>query len=133
MTSLLAILLEKHQEYLLERDMMGRLKPPSQLLDLQGHHACAICTNVVSIDTGDSPVTCSICKETCHRYCTGVSFNSITDDTPYVCVLYFKVTTIKQISEMKNHIETLTSEIAELRKDRAPSLAGSWLNWREAY
>ena len=87
---------------------------------------CAICTNVVSTDAGDSPVTCSICKETCHRYCAGVSlteYNSITDDTPYVCVFCFKVTTVKQISEMKNRIETLTSEIAELRKDRAPSPA----------
>lgn len=87
---------------------------------------CAICTNVVSTDAGDSPVTCSICKETCHRYCAGVSlteYNSITDDTPYVCVFCFKVTTVNQISEMKNRIETLTSEIAELRKDRAPSPA----------
>ena len=82
---------------------------------------CSVCATSVpfSADSNDlSAVTCSVCKEAAHRYCAGVSlteFSSITDESPYVCALCFKTSTTRQMAEMKNCIEALRAEVAELR------------------
>ncbi len=83
--------------------------------------SCSVCATAVpvSADSDDlSAVTCSVCKEVAHRYCAGVSlteFSGITDNSPYVCAFCFKTSTARQMAEMKDCIEALRAEVAELR------------------
>ena len=75
---------------------------------------CAFCTKNVSEDA----VTCSVCEETAHRYCAGVSmteFNAIDEHSPYECATCLKKQYVSTMKEMNDTIMALRSEIVELR------------------
>ena len=81
-----------------ERNIMPPKKPrasPSTVTSIP----CAVCANAVTEDGEDrnSPVTCSVCKETSHRYCAGVTireFKSLSEESPYISSFCFKTTRV---------------------------------------
>lgn len=91
--------------------------PPKRKSPKAATANCAICNTEVE-NSKDESLQCQSCNQKFHRYCAGAAlteYKMYENGSPYECFHCYKVRNESTVTDLKDCIEALKSEILELR------------------